>query len=454
MQTRSRSTDRSLANVRPLAVFILSALLAACAPAAAPAPAARAEGLPPVILEVQPRQEVQNGWLVYYYDVRFQDPDGDAEAMAYTVVSSDLPYALHLPETPFEVPAGEQQAGAVYVEATACWQRMDLVYEGRIRDRAGNLSEPATFRLPCPAPVPLDSAPLLRTGLITAGVIGALLALVFWLLFRKRPADRLPAIRSTLLLAMLFMIVQLLWGILHEGGHSLYLLARGVPVTLYAHPFFFSGFSRPLIDNSVWKDLLGSAVALPLSLLISLPFWKRRSLRLLPLVLLLPYSAMGDGFNVMGIMGDFRNLVQVTGLPAPAFLLLGGLIFCAGMAGLFSLLPLAGLDARDDKALFALPAALFLVHVLSLLVAHLVVPGSPIDLAFFAGREILQSASNFIFLYVGIVLAVLCVTLSRRLSPRLPAWLQTGTVALTWRDLRLPALLWAACVVIGLIIIV
>ncbi len=47
----------------------------------------------------------------------------------------------------------------------------------------------------------------------------------------------------------------------------------------------------------------------------------------------------------------------------------------------------------------------------------------------------------------------LYVTLCRRVYPRLPAWLRTETVALTWKDLRLPALLAVICVILGILII-
>jgi hypothetical protein len=53
-----------------------------------------------------------------------------------------------------------------------------------------------------------------------------------------------------------------------------------------------------------------------------------------------------------------------------------------------------------------------------------------------------------------LILGILYTTLYRRIHPRLPAWLRTETVALTWRDLRLPALLAVISVVIGLIIII
>jgi hypothetical protein len=337
----------------------------------------------------------------------------------------------------------------------SCWQKMELSYTLRIRDRAGNLSEAVPFSISCAAPQPFDTKPLFMAGISQLIPLGLLLGLGFWLLIRKRPGERLSTLRSTVLMFLLFMLVVFSWGVLHEGGHSLYLLAQGIPVTLYVHPFSFSAFSRPIVPGmGIWKDILGSSAALPVSLLISAPFWKRRSLALLPLVMLFPVSAMGDGFNVMGFFGDFWNLVQLTGLPAPLFWVLGALILSIGIIAFLSLLPLAGLDPRDNKALFVLPAAMWLISALSLLVAHGFVPGSPINLEFFAGQEILRSVNGFYFLYFGIGLAILYVTLFRRLYPRLPAWLRNETITPAWKDLRLPGICWAVCVVIGLIIVI
>ena len=410
---------------------------------------------PPAILRVKERQEVANGYLWFYYDIYFTDPDGDAAALTYAVIASSLPYPLTLTDAPIEASAEEQQTEALYTEVTACWQKMDLTYEGRIRDSAGNLSEPVRFRLSCSAPVALDTTPFLVSGLVTAAVIGVLLLLGFWLLFRQRPAERLPALRSTLLFTGLFMFVRFVQLIVHEGGHSLYSLVNNLPTMLYVHPFLFRGFSRPIISGSgIWKDVLGSAAALPLALLIFLLFWKRRSTALLPLVMIFPVIALTDGYNVMGIQDDFRNLVQATGLPAAPFLILGALIFCLGLLSFLSLFPLMGMDPGDNKALFALPAGMFMGSVLSLLVAHIFVLGSPIHQDYFMGWEILSD--NFFLFYVpfGLFFALLYVTLFRKLYPHLPGWLRTETVTLTWKDLRLPGLLWAASVVIGLMIII
>jgi len=91
---------------------------------------------------------------------------------------------------------------------------------------------------------------------------------------------------------------------------------------------------------------------------------------------------------------------------------------------------------------------------LSMLVAHLVVPGSPYDVQYSIAAELIPNTNNFaIGTASWVILAMLYVTLFRWVYPRLPAWLRTETVALTWKDLRLPALLAAVSVILGLIII-
>ena len=298
------------------------------------------------------------------------------------------------------------------------------------------------------------------SGLSMALPIALVLLLGFLLLFPKRPAEKLLALRSMVLMFLLFMIVQFLFLVFHEGGHSLHAVWQGVPVTLYVHPFFFSGFSRPIVDTSIWADILGSATSIPVALLISLLSWKRRSPALLPLAMVFPWVALNDGINITGVMGgmsgDFVNVVQKTGLPAAPFVILGAAIFCIGLISLLSLFPLAGLDPRDNKALFVIPAAMFLISVLSFLVVQLFVPGSPIEREYSLGQDILFTANFSILLYpiIGLILAVLYVTLFRKLYPRLPAWLRNETVTLTWKDLRLPGILWAVSVAIGLIIVI
>ena len=292
------------------------------------------------------------------------------------------------------------------------------------------------------------------TGLMRALVIVLVLLTGFWLLFRDNPSERLPALRATLLFTSLLFVMGFAALVLHEGGHALYLLVKGVPVTLYVHPFAFAGYSRPIIDSSIWKDILGAAVAIPVAMVISLPFWKQRSLALLPLVIICPYVLFGNGMYIFSREGDFQNLMQTTGLPPIVLIIVGALIALAGILLLFSLFPLLGLTPRDKRALFAIPAALFLWGSLSMIVACLVVPGSPIDQKYFLASEILPPTSSFhVNTILGAVLAVLYLTLYRWLYPKLPAGLRTEVVSPNWKDLRFPAVLAVICVMLGLIII-
>ena len=446
-----------------LTLLILVIVLAACSsaspasqpPEPAPVVQPQAGSHPPVILRVEDRQEVIDGYLWIYQDIYFTDSDGDAAAMTYQQVSSTLPFPINFSDDPVEATPAEQKGEALFTVTGRCYQKLELAFESRIRDAAGGLSEPVLFTMSCTTPPAVDRGSYLVSGLGTALPIVVLLGLVFWLLVRKRPGEGLPLLRSTVLMFCMLMLFRFLGLILHEGGHCLYPLSQGVPFTLYVHPFLLPGYCRP-VANNIWKDILGSLVSLPLAALISLPFWKRRSFALLPLVMLFPYVAVfQDGMNISGFMGgDFRNLVQTFGLSPIPFWILGILIFLGGSFLLFSLFSLLGLDPRDKKALFVLPAATFLLSLLSFLVAAIFVPGSPIDRAYFLAREIMAE-SKMMLLHVGfgLLVAVLYVTVYRLIQPRLPAWLHTETVALTWKDLRLPALLAFISLVIGLIVI-
>jgi hypothetical protein len=131
------------------------------------------------------------------------------------------------------------------------------------------------------------------------------------------------------------------------------------------------------------------------------------------------------------------------------------LIIAVGIVLLFALLPLIGLDPKDKRSLFVFPAALFLQSTLSFLVAYFFVPGSPIDSEYFLAKEILTSWAPFAIMQtvIWVLLAVLFITLYRKIYPKLPAWLRTETVQLAWKDLRLSALLATISVILGLIII-
>ena len=83
-------------------------------------------------------------------------------------------------------------------------------------------------------------------------------------------------------------------------------------------------------------------------------------------------------------------------------------------------------------------------------------PGSPIDREYFLAQEILTSWAPFAIMQtvIWVLLAILYITLYRKIYPKQPAWLRTETVHLTWKDLRLPGLLAVICVILGLISII
>jgi hypothetical protein len=272
----------------------------------------------------------------------------------------------------------------------------------------------------------------------------------------------LPAvIRSTLFLFCLVFQMTFMALILHESGHALDVLAHGVSITrLYVHPFSFAGYARPLPTwSSVWMHISGTVVSLLVSLLIFILLWKRRSFSNLPLVMLFPWIAILSGVGVVFIpaeTGDYYNIMQLTGLPGAVFYVPGILLILLGIFFFVSLLPLVGLAPEDARSLWAVPAGLLLWSILSIVVAYLFVPGSPIDVQYQLAGEIIQTANSTPIMagIVGVLIAAIYVGPYRWIYPKLPAWLRTETVNLTWKDLRLPGILWAVSVIVGLIIII
>jgi len=271
------------------------------------------------------------------------------------------------------------------------------------------------------------------------------------------PPARSSMLRSTLLLFLLVFPVYFMFLVFHEGGHALHTLAMGGSVSMfYVHPFPMAGYALPPFDwENVWFHAAGAALVLLVSLLIFLLCWKRRSVSSLSLVMFFPWTAIGQGFVMLMVMDDFNNIVQLTGISPIIFRGMGLMLVVAGIFLFVSLFPLLGLAPRDLRSLFVVPAALFLWVLVGLIVGTLFVPGSPIDVLFDLGEEILAAAKSSLVLYAifGVILAGTYVTLYRWAYLKIPAWLRSETVALTWKDLRLPALLAAVSVILGVMII-
>jgi pimeloyl-ACP methyl ester carboxylesterase len=300
----------------------------------------------------------------------------------------------------------------------------------------------------------LNTIPIPARGLYIGLVLVLAFLLGFWSFFHRRPVERLSAFQSTLFLACLFIPLRFIGLVLHEGGHALYHLVRGSGFSLFVHPFAFSGYSRPMVDFSVWTHISGSAVAIPAALLIFLLFWKQRSLATLPILMLFPWVAINDGMYMLQRQGDYHNLLQVTRLPDFVLIGLGSLIACIGLVLFFSLLPLLGLPPQGRKPILIIPAAMFLWAFSSMLVAHLVVPVSPFAIQNDLVWEIVPPTNEyFINAGMGMLFAVLYLTLYRWLRPLLPAGLRMETIDLSWKNLRLPGFFFTASVILGLIII-
>jgi len=446
--------------------ILLAVLLAACSPASPtsqpsePAPAAQpqAGSHPPVILRVENREEVIEGAEHNYADIYFTDPDGDAVAVTYREISTSLSYQLHLTDEPIEATVEQQKGEALFTAGGRCPYRLELVLEITIRDRAGNLSEPVTVPLyHCTTPPLVDAQSFLIKGISVAIPLALILTLGFWLLFRKRPEERLPALRSTLFLFCLFLPLNFIGSVLHEGGHALVNLASGVGITDFViHPFPFTGYVRPYVDPSnVWSHASGDLSFYTGSLLLFILCWKRRSPGLLPLLLLFSMTAIGHGLAAAMMQYDYNNLVNIIGIPALLIQIPGQILIAVGIFLTLSLFPLLGLSPHDKKSLFVIPAGYFLYNILGLAIACLFVTGSSVYKTEWLVEETLTSTYQGIILgtVLGLILSALYVSLYRWISPKLPAWLRTETVALTWKDLRLPAVLAVICVTLGLIIL-
>jgi len=271
----------------------------------------------------------------------------------------------------------------------------------------------------------------------------------------------MTTLRSTLLVFLLFFPVTFIHMFLHEAGHALVNLIEGYPIHfLYAHPFSFSGFVRPGGDYySVWGHASGEIFELLVSAVIFILLWKRRTFYTLPFLLVFPWSALYNGmggiFDTLGHTGDYHNILTITGWSPAGFYLLSLIYIIGGIFFLILLFPLLGLKPEDRKALFVLPAGMLLFTALGLPIAYFLVPGSPIDVQYHVAHEIILSAYyRPLFMgAIGLLLAVIYITLYRSQYRRIPSSLRTELLSLSWRDFWYPGLLFVISMVLGFMVI-
>jgi hypothetical protein len=270
-------------------------------------------------------------------------------------------------------------------------------------------------------------------------------------------AALVPAIQSALLLFCTLFPLNFLTLIFHEGGHALVDIANGGRIDLfYVHPFALNGYVRPISDwGSITMHVAGGISGLAAALVIFFLVWKHRSVSTLPLVMLFPWTAILLGTQIMLVVGDWRNLARLTGMPDIILNVAGGLIVLAGVFLFISAFPLLGLAPKNKRSLIVLPAAMVLWSVIGIMVGYLFVPGSLVDVKYHLAEEIMTVAksSPLSEAVVCFLLAVIYISLYRKAYPRLPALIQTEVARLSWKDLQFPGLLAGICIAIGLLIV-
>ncbi len=409
----------------------------------------------PVILRTVEREEKSNGALLFHKDVYLTDPQGDAVTLVNKLVSTDPEGGIffRVADDPITASTQEQKQQALVTSTFGCPSALldpfSFTVEDRVRDQAGNLSQPVRFTISCVAKPP-SNAPYLVGG----GVVGLILLVAAWLFFRSHPADRGPTMRAIMMFFCMLLPVMFMLSILHEGGHMLSQAGKGLASrVIYVHSFAFAGYSRPVWEwNDIWPHAAGALTAILGALLISVLAWKHRSIPTFALVALFPSVAIGNGGYILLAAGDFRNIMNITGLPPVVFNAIGLPLTLTGTLGLVSLLPLLGLPPTDKRTLLVLPAAYFLWGLLSVMVAYALVPTAPFAVRWHLAGEILGSADSILWLPpIGLALAVFYLTAYRTLLPRLPAWLRTAEANPTWKDLRVPGLLATVSIISGLL---
>jgi hypothetical protein len=265
------------------------------------------------------------------------------------------------------------------------------------------------------------------------------------------------AFRTFLLFFCVLFSLRFLILLFHEGGHALPdLIAGTIPRILYAHPFSFGGLVYTTVVDVI-SAAAGPVMMVLVPLLLFILLWKHRSVALLPLVMAFPWAAMEagmDGFTIRQ-MGDYPSIIHITGLPEAVIVIPCLVLFVIGGFFFLLLMPLLGLGPKNWRVLLALPAAVLLWTGVSIVVASLVFPGSPVESVIPEEMSMIQAGSGIgpVDVLLMLLVGVLYLTLYRWISPRLPSWLRSETVALTWKDLRIPALLAVVSVLLGLLII-
>jgi hypothetical protein len=210
---------------------------------------------------------------------------------------------------------------------------------------------------------------------------------------------------------------------------------------------------------NIWQHASGPVFELLVSVVIFALLWKHRSFYTLPFLMVFPLVALYEGigclFDILVHSGDEYNIILITGWSATGFYVISIILIMLGIFSFITLLPLLGLAPEDKKTLFVLPLGMLLYTAVGLPIAYFLVPGSPIDMRYHLAHEIIMSTyyRPLLMVSTGLLLAVIYITLYRRVYPKIPHALRTETINLSWKDFWYPSLLFIISVILGLIVI-
>jgi hypothetical protein len=151
-----------------------------------------------------------------------------------------------------------------------------------------------------------------------------------------------------------YIIAQLLSSAVHEIGHALALSTIPINFRLVLNPFSTSmvmSLSSVPSDSLAFVSAAGTVLELLFGTLAVALFWRWRSVKLVPLLMVAPVSYLTSaGYFLVGVAmpeGDTALLVAL-GIPAHVIQLLGVLMLIFGVILIVLMFPLFGLS-RDDK---------------------------------------------------------------------------------------------------------
>jgi len=106
-------------------------------------------GQAPVILDIQTHKATTAIGVVILANIHFQDPDGDAETVAYELIQSTVTGVI-MPPDRLDLSPQEQAQGATYTLDWECQGTAAMVeFKAVILDKAGNRSNLFPFVLDC-----------------------------------------------------------------------------------------------------------------------------------------------------------------------------------------------------------------------------------------------------------------------------------------------------------------